>query len=1099
MKIRRSSLLPVVFIGATALAMGLTCRHIYLHQARSLSEGKYETLKAISASKAEEITAWRIERLNDAGLHAELLTTYLHAWMRATEERDIPQDVLCNILVNLRHFYRYQNAFLVDTEGVALFSAAEMQPTEACRETPELARRALSATGAIFGDIFRCADCGNLHIDTASRILDENGDPAAVLVLRSDPETTLFRTIQSQPTPSETAETLLLMPTADGVLIMNTLRHDDAPPMSLHVSQDSARPFVNAALGRAGRFTGMDYRGTQVLASIRPLPGTPWIIVSKIDTAELLAAIHWYQAMLALLLLLILLLAIIMVGWLHKNKGKRLFERMYQTERQQREMLEEFRTTLYSIGDAVITTDVGACITRMNRLGEELTGWPEEEAIGQPITDVFRIVNETSRAIVECPVRRVLREHRVVGLANHTLLIARDGTERPIADSGAPIRDEDGEISGVILVFRDQTLERNAQRELEESRKLLQEVLDTIPVRVFWKDMNFNYLGCNASFARDAGFEGAEEIAGLSDRHMPWKNEAHIYRADDQKVLAGGVPILGIDEPQTTPEGLRWVRTNKAPLVDTDGHVFGVLGTYEDITGQREQAERLRRTEQRLRSMVVHSPDGMLFENNAREIVLTNQTFCDLFQIALPPDTLEGWNCARAAEDSKHLFTDPDPFVARIEEVILKRELVSKEELQMTDGTILERDYIPIRIENQYLGHVWIYHDVTDRRALEEQFRQAQKMEAIGRLAGGVAHDFNNMLEVIIGHSELAMDQLSPTDLAYQDLTEILKASKRSADLTRQLLAFARRQTVSPEVLDLNKIVGGMLKMLNRLIGENITLHWNPGEPLDPVKMDPAQIDQIMANLVVNARDAILVTGTVTIATHNERIDSTSDNAPAGLAPGHYVVLSVTDDGHGIEVAHIEQIFEPFFTTKEKGKGTGLGLATVYGIVRQSDGVIRVQSKPGEGTSFTIYLPCVKEERPAPAAPKGNLHAHGTETILFVEDEEAILQLGRRALEKYGYAVLAAQSPDCALELAQHHEGTIDLLLSDMVMPGMNGKELSHRITTLRPGVKTLYMSGYTANIIVHNGGVLDAGINFLQKPFSTRALAERVRAVLDS
>ncbi len=388
--------------------------------------------------------------------------------------------------------------------------------------------------------------------------------------------------------------------------------------------------------------------------------------------------------------------------------------------------------------------------------------------------------------------------------------------------------------------------------------------------------------------------------------------------------------------------------------------------------------------------------------------------------------------------------------------------------------------------------------DLEQRRlSLEDQLQQAQKMESVGRLAGGVAHDYNNMLSVIIGYAELALDKVSPDDDLRADLTEILNAAKRSNQITRQLLAFARKQTINPEVLDLNETVESMLKMLRRLIGEDIDLSWQPGPGLRAVKMDPVQIDQILANLCVNALDAIDGVGYITIETHNIEIDEQYCSDHAGFYPGEYVLLVVSDNGCGMDAHMMENIFEPFYTTKDASRGTGLGLATVYGIVRQNKGFINVYSEPGKGTTFKIYLPGhAGESVTSTAVPGQDLPRAQGETVLLVEDEPDIMKMGRIMLQRQGYNVLSFGSPVEAIAVAQSHGSEIDLLITDVVMPEMNGRELARKLQSMYPDLGVLFMSGYTASIIAQHG-VLDKGLNFIEKPFSIRELAEKVRQVL--
>jgi len=398
-----------------------------------------------------------------------------------------------------------------------------------------------------------------------------------------------------------------------------------------------------------------------------------------------------------------------------------------------------------------------------------------------------------------------------------------------------------------------------------------------------------------------------------------------------------------------------------------------------------------------------------------------------------------------------------------------------------------------------------IIQDITERKQSEEeraklqaQLNQAQKMESIGRLAGGVAHDFNNILTAILGYTELAMNRCRPSDPIHNDLKIIENSALQSAGLVRQLLAFARKQTVAPKVLDLNDTVAGMLKMLQRLIGEDIKFGWMPGTGLWSLKIDPSQIDQLLANLFVNARDAITGVGKITIETGNMVFDKAYCDVHTGFVPGEYVMLTVSDDGFGMDRETIAQIFEPFFTTKERGKGTGLGLATVYGIVKQNGGFINVYSEPGNGSTFKIYLPRFLGEAVASVVARSLEFPKGCgETVLLVEDDAVILKLGSLMLEQLGYMVLIADTPTEALRLAKAPGNEINLLLTDVVMPEMNGRDLARLLKEMIPGLKCLFASGYTADVIAHHN-ILDEGVHFLEKPFSMKSLATKVRDALE-
>ncbi len=505
-------------------------------------------------------------------------------------------------------------------------------------------------------------------------------------------------------------------------------------------------------------------------------------------------------------------------------------------------------------------------------------------------------------------------------------------------------------------------------------------------------------------------------------------------------------------------------------------------------------------SEARFRTLVDNAPEGIFVQSQGR-ILFINPAMAR-FLLAGRPEDLIGTEIMPRVAPEYH-----DAVLTRIRfqcETGKSVPPMDQEYLRL-DGSRLpvETTAVPIRFQGRD-AHLVFVRDITDRRKMQSekeklktQLVQSQKMESIGRLAGGVAHDFNNMLMAIIGNTELALDDADPASSISSKLQEVLVCAKRSADLTRQLLAFARKQTISPRLLDLNELVQSMIKMLQRLIGENIHLVWKPGVDIWMIKMDPSQVDQILVNLAVNARDAIAGVGSLIIATENAALDETYCLSHAECLPGEYVLLTVSDTGAGMDKETLSHLFEPFYTTKEVGQGTGLGLATIYGIVRQNNSFINVYSEPGQGTTFKIYIPRtvlkhVKEVRESKGKP-----SRGTETILLVEDEQSILSVSKTMLERFGYTVLDAATPTEAQILAEQHPAPIHLLITDVVMPHMNGKDLMEAVTVFRPDIKVLFMSGYAADIIAHHG-VLEPGVPFIQKPFSMLALAERIREVLE-
>ncbi len=508
----------------------------------------------------------------------------------------------------------------------------------------------------------------------------------------------------------------------------------------------------------------------------------------------------------------------------------------------------------------------------------------------------------------------------------------------------------------------------------------------------------------------------------------------------------------------------------------------------------RSAQEALRRSELNFRSLVTNAPYGICRCNAAGIVLDANPALVRMMGYSSASE-LVGRNLANLYSDSHQWFTVAD-------------HVRSRQEFTGMLADWSRKDGAPISVrlsgrtftgEQESLFFELFAEDVTEQRRLEQQLRQAQKMEAVGRLAGGIAHDFNNLLMVISGYCEFLLERIGSDPALRGPAQEIANASNRATSLTRQLLAFSRKQMLTPKVLDLNEVVTENLKMLNRLIGEDIDLVMVPGTELGAVKADPGQIEQVIMNLAVNARDAMPRGGRLTIETSNVTLDADYARFHAPVSPGEYIMLAISDTGQGMDVETQNHIFEPFFTTKGH-KGTGLGLSTVYGIIKQSGGYIWVYSESGKGTSFKIYLPRVSATGETIDVQQHESAAVevGHETILVVEDELNLRRLARQYLEKQGYTVLEAADGSAAITISSSYPGPIHLLLTDVIMPGMNGKELAQRLTSLRPETRVLYMSGYTENVIGHNG-TLDNGVTLLPKPFTLPALRSKVREVLNA
>ena len=786
---------------------------------------------------------------------------------------------------------------------------------------------------------------------------------------------------------------------------------------------------------------------------------------------------------------------------------------------------------------------------------------------------------------------------------------------------------------GCAICAHDMSFRKRAEDELFRSQAMLRSVVDTFPQRVFWKDVDSTFVGCNVAFARNVGLSDPLQIAGKTDFDIHTHADAERYRADDRQIMDSGHARVEYDERMTRTDGSEgWARTSKVPIRDQDGRVIGLLGTYYDVTDQTRAAEALRESERFLDSVVENIPvmvfvkDAETFRfvrlNKAGErmlgyprerlvdqdssglvpaeeeahfaederIVVTTGRVVEIAEetITNPKEGLvvmhtikvpilgddgkpryvlgisEDITARKAAETARreseeryrHIIESITNYIVSVrvehgsvvgvnhgpgaiavtgyapeelndnpglwDELVVPddRELVDENRrrvlcgvrtnpvehrLRRKDGAIRwVRQTSALRMND--VGEVTSYdvlvQDITEQHALQSQLLQAQKMEGIGRLAGGVAHDFNNLLTAILGYVELSkLDlpaELPPDHAARQDLQEVASAAERAASLVRQLLTFASRQIVAPVRLDLSLLVTDSVKMLQRLLGDDIEIETSLEDDLRTVVADAGQIQQLLVNLSINARDAMPGGGRLLIETSNQLVAAGSGRSHPDAIPGPHVLLSVTDTGVGMNEEVRSHLFEPFFTTKELGKGTGLGLATCHGIVKQLSGHIDVFSEPGEGTVFRVYLPSQDGPTdPRPVPPSNAPAGDGSETVLFVEDEPRVRRMAALGLRARGYRVLEAANGAEAIEVARRAGGTIDLVASDVMMPGMSGVALVRELAGILPGAKVLLLSGHAD--LASLGEQADPDQAFLPKPYTPERLARKLREILDA
>lgn len=966
-RLPQAGLWGLVAVAIAILSLGMY--RFYNWQVETIYRANFNDLHSIAELKTGQILAWRQERLADALMNSSgMVRTLALQWQRTGEDA-----IVEDIRSRLQFFQEnegFSNMVLADTAG-AIHLSLIPRITQLEQEEQKLLHQVIATKSALCGDLFLCGSCQQIHLPVAAPIFDEEGRVVFVLFLISNPEQSLYPLIKTWPVPHDNAETLLVRRENQIVRNLNTLRHRQHKALEYTTPlHQTNKPAVQAALGKTGRMVGTDYRGVEVLADLSQIPDTGWFMIAKTDTQPLQteALIRSTVALILVLTSTFMAGAIVRLNSLSRQRA--LAETLLRTEQEKQRARDEIRATLYGIADGVIATDTQGLITRMNPTAEQLTGWQESEALGKPVKDVYRVLRERTGQEAELLVEKVLREGTSATLNNNLLLLDREGKQRPIADSGAPIRDTSGQISGVVLVFRDQSAQRAQAKALAESAKRYSDLVEEINDFVWEIDTELRYTYASK-------------------------------RAE---------PLLGYQPEELI--GTRWTSLLVQPSPANGANPF--------------------------------RPD-------------------------------------KPAQQLNHEYRKHD------------------------GGTVpLESSVAPVLDQHgQLSGYRGISRDISERaRAMAEQARlqaellQSQKLETMGRLAGGIAHDFNNMLTVICSYVDLMLNEIDEDHPFHRRLADVHHAAQHSAELTRQLLMFARRQLVVPKILDINQTLTDSLRMLQRLIGEDIELIWTPGANIWPVKMDATQLGQVLANLAVNARDAIDGQGRIEITTANISRQPEQEHPDAAASGADWVCLTFKDSGCGMDEATLTQIFEPFFTTKDPSKGTGLGLSSVYGIIRQNKGFIEAHSQPGDGTIFAIHLPrsmqaaetIPSKQQPSESVPNA--------TILLVDDEAAILEIGTFILTQQGYTVLTASSPTKALMVSQEYTGSIDLLITDIIMPEMNGRELAEQILATRPQIKTLYISGYTADIISPHG-VLEMGMQFLEKPFSMKSLRQRVHEVL--
>jgi PAS domain S-box-containing protein len=751
-----------------------------------------------------------------------------------------------------------------------------------------------------------------------------------------------------------------------------------------------------------------------------------------------------------------------------------------------RESEARYRTLFEAFTDGIFLETPDGRLLDCNATACAMYGYTREEMLQRSVVDL--VPDEVAARLPEIAAQEAAKGTLLVQIAAKR----RDGSVFPVEVSTRRVRLHEREI--VIAHVHDITNRKRAEKVLQESEERFRKIFEESPLGMVLASVgNMRIVQANPAICRMSGYT-LEELARLTVRDITHPDDRGDEAETMGELLAGTVQSLRTEKRCITKEGaVLWISQTSALMRDPGGAPLYGLGIIEDITARKESEARLA-----LLNTAV--------EQAAEVVIVTEPTSEAVVEYVNPAfERILGYSRQEVLGRPIHAFTGGEGDGREARRAIGRAQAAGRVwrgsfPFRRKDGTMceFEASISPVLDDRGQPAHaVSILNDVTEKHALEQRYLQAQKMEAVGRLAGGVAHDFNNLLTVINGYSQLVMTGLEATDPLRKDVEQIRQAGERATNLTRQLLAFSRRQVPEMRVLNLNGVLEGMGKMRRRIIGEDVALELKLAPDLGHVKADPGQVEQVVVNLAVNARDAMLQGGVLTLSTANAELDQEFAATHPGIVPGAYVMFAITDTGHGMTPEVKAHLFEPFFTTKKEGEGTGLGLATVYGIVKQSGGSIYVYSEPGLGTTFKIYLPRVDERLAGQATDLSTGLAGGSETILVVEDQEEVRQLATRMLRRLGYQVLQAANAGEAMALVAGGGQHVDMMLTDVVMPEMSGSALAERLCQVDRSLQVLYMSGYPGDMVVRHA-MSEPGFTLIQKPFTIQMLAKRVRAVLD-
>jgi two-component system, cell cycle sensor histidine kinase and response regulator CckA len=1075
----------------------------YEHEKTFLKKERWDQLNVIADLKANQIDTCRKELIQEGEVISKtpVISRHVQQWWHNPRGAYPKQEILGYLTSRQKH-QQYHGVHLLDTQLKVQLS---IPPEEEVLgpDARALAEQAMREKKVILSDLYRSQISGVTRLSLLAPILiEEKGrgtHPIGAFLIRVDPYQFLYPLVQ-RPTSSRSAETVLVRRDGDEVVFLSELCHQKNTVLTLRCPLITGQlPAARAVSGEDRNMEGTDYRGVPVLAAMRQIPNSPWFLVCKVDLEEIYGPVRQRAWFTGTVIFLLITGAGLITGLLWRYQDFQFRKKQYGAELERLALAQHLDYLSKYANDIILLTDQDSKIVEANDRAVEYYGYTRDELLQLTLEELR---SPEKRSYIDMETLKAQGENGIVVETEHR----RKDEMTFLVESSFRIIEVEGRTYCQNII-RDITERKRAEKALRESEERYRSITQAVTDYIYTVRIE---SGCPVKTIHGptcvavTGYT-SEEFA--ADPYLWFRmvdeDDRELVLEQTRKLLEGqGHPSF--EHRIIRKDGVkRWISNTSALHFDEQGKLISYDGLIQDIT-ERKQAEETVREKQ---SSLAEAQRIAHIGNWDWDIVRNQLTWSDeIYRIfGLEPKEFD----ATYEAFLNQVHPEDRDYVKRmVDEAMYENKPYDIDHrILLPDGSeriVHEQAEVIYDKTGKAIRMVGTVQEITEhkkaeqeKKSLEEQLYQSQKLEAIGRLAGGVAHDFNNLLTVIGGYCEVVMLKLKENSPLKEHIEEIKRAADRATSLTRQLLAFSRRQILDVKVFDLNGILKDLTKMLGRMIGEDVELVINLSESLGQVKTDPGQIEQVILNLAVNARDAMPDGGKLLIETNNVELDDAYAHSHIGTKPGRYVMFSLSDTGVGIPPEVKERIFEPFFTTKEKGKGTGLGLSTVYGIVKQSEGDIWVYSEPGRGTTFKIYLPRMDEAAPVqeekvlrPEIPTGE------ETVLLVEDDKDVRELAGTFLKEQGYTVFTAQRGSEAIEICEKYPGSIHLMVTDMVMPGMSGTELVKKLSPLHPGLKILYMSGYPDKTIVHQSE-LDAIVPFLQKPFDLCTFAIRIREAL--